>query len=183
MTNTRRSRFRTFGLYSLVPSALAILGACLLGSRESNEDKYNRVQVGMTETEVEEIYGPAIVTVRSIVKPEEVRRRKIPNVPEGQGTTTTNKGWYYDEDHFFEVEFDETGVAFFKSRAVVSEPRTAWGRWLRKMERICYHGWVVFVPATLFVIVILAWFWHLSRIARKRATTPYGPDADFREFG
>ena len=107
-----------------VGAGLILLLAWLMAARsfEPHDPDYDfdRVTIGMTEAEVEAIYGSAVIVSEVSLKPDEARTRRVPNVPDDRPTIITVKGWYYDEHHSFEVEFDEhLRQGYYPSRVMI----------------------------------------------------------------
>lgn len=92
--------------------------------------KYGQVQVGMTEAEVEMIYGPPLWTntdPQTLIGTPVIR-----SSPDGVPMTIKiEKAWWYDDHHVFWLYFDEKGIVVVIEPPTISPPRSSIQRWWR----------------------------------------------------
>jgi hypothetical protein len=125
----------------------ALLLVCLAvvwhDSLPDHRHHYEIIQEDVTtDTEVEAMFGPAIEEYYSELTPPEAHLRGFPVRPDGS-MTVTMKVWWYDDDHFFQLGFDERGIVILKGCRSICPPRSAIRRRLRELngllDELCFR--------------------------------------------
>jgi hypothetical protein len=117
-----------------------------LAGRRNPKELLERIQPGMTEAEVEALWGsPALVhgdptrfdgkPIR--MQPDEHDRWPSERRPYEQCITIkTERCWWYDDEHVFWVYFDENDVVVNKSGVSINPPRSMLRQWLRRIREL-----------------------------------------------
>lgn len=135
--------------------------------RPDPHDDYDRVQLGMTEAEVDAIYGPPIMTSTHHLTKDGRVIEWLPDAADAQPVTIeTMKAWWYDGRHVFWVRFDETGILVEKELPNMSPPRSSIERWwefqLRPVlfeSKLWQNGlWTVGPLIGAATVCVLGWF-------------------------
>jgi hypothetical protein len=85
-----------------------------------------------TEAEVEAWFGPPAQSGVMVLTPDMARMRGIPERPDGQPVNVALKHWWYDDDHFVELEINDEGMVICYRGPAPCPPRSAVRRWWRE---------------------------------------------------
>ena len=107
----------------------------LLGRRDPKQ-LYELIGVGMTEDEIECIWEPpAKVAFDPLLDGKPLTWASDQHAGK-RSTIKTIMWWWYDNEHVFEVYFDENAIAVYKSAPEISPPRSALGRLWRRIKEL-----------------------------------------------
>jgi hypothetical protein len=125
---------------------LLALGIISLAGRRNPKELLERIQPGMTEAEVEALWGPPALEhadptgfdgkpIR--MQPDERDGWTNPRLPyEQRIIIKIERSWWYDDEHVFWVFFDEADLVVTKSSPGINPPRSAIKRLLRRLREL-----------------------------------------------